>query len=160
MSRPDALQLEWFATPADATGAVVCTGVFDLLHVGHIRFLAHARERACTLVVGVEEDARVAARKGAGRPLVPERERAELLAALEAVDGVFVVRGAAHLWTAQAYAELFAPLRPAALALTVGDPAEAGKRRVAEQLAAAMIVLPRIEHRSTTGLLQRAVVVT
>jgi D-glycero-beta-D-manno-heptose 1-phosphate adenylyltransferase len=156
VSRPDALHLEWFRPAPGAAGCTVCTGVFDLLHVGHVRFLAGARHRGRPLIVGVEDDLRTAARKGPLRPLVVERERAELLAALAMVDGVFVVHGPSELWDADAYADLLAPLRPEALALTTGDSAEPGKRRAARRLGARVTLVPRIEHRSTSALVQRA----
>jgi cytidyltransferase-like protein len=164
VSRPDALHLEWFAGPSEVSttsnesrGCTVCTGVFDLLHIGHVRFLSTARALGGELLVGVEDDLRVAARKGPGRPLVPEDERAEVVSALEAVDGVFVVHGPPQLWAAEAYARLLAPLRPAALALTAGDPAEPGKRAAAGRLGASVILLPLVEHRSTSALVRRAV---
>jgi D-glycero-beta-D-manno-heptose 1-phosphate adenylyltransferase len=151
-----ALNLEWFARPSGAAPPVICTGAFDLVHIGHVRFLAGARAAGDGLVVGVEDDARVGARKGNGRPLVPAAERAEVLAALATVDAVFVIGGPPALFTAEAYAELMAPLGPAALALTAGDPAEPGKRAAARMLDAELIVLPRVESRSTTDLVERA----
>lgn len=68
-------------------------GHFDLLHVGHVRYLQAARREADRLVVAVNDDQSVARLKGAGRPLVPAAERAELLAALECVDFVTVFSG-------------------------------------------------------------------
>jgi D-glycero-beta-D-manno-heptose 1-phosphate adenylyltransferase len=65
-------------------------GVFDLLHVGHSRYLQGAAETADVLVVAVNADASVRALKGEGRPLAPERERAELIAALRFVDYVTI----------------------------------------------------------------------
>jgi rfaE bifunctional protein nucleotidyltransferase chain/domain len=65
-------------------------GHFDLLHVGHLRYLRAARAEADALVVAVNGDAAVARSKGAGRPLVPAAERAELVAALEPVDFVVI----------------------------------------------------------------------
>ena len=71
--------------------AVVLTnGVFDLLHPGHVRYLRAAREQGDALIVAINSDRSVCANKGPGRPLVPERERAEVLAALAVVDGVVV----------------------------------------------------------------------
>jgi rfaE bifunctional protein nucleotidyltransferase chain/domain len=64
---------------------VLTNGHFDLLHIGHLRYLRQARALGDVLVVGVNSDASVRARKP-GRPLVPEAERAELVAALEPVD--------------------------------------------------------------------------
>jgi D-glycero-beta-D-manno-heptose 1-phosphate adenylyltransferase len=65
-------------------------GCFDLLHVGHIRFLRAAREQGDVLVVGINSDRSVAALKGPGRPLLGQGARAELLAALEFVDYVAI----------------------------------------------------------------------
>lgn len=65
---------------------VFCNGVFDLLHVGHARYLSDARDLGDRLVVGVNGDASAAALKGPGRPVMGERDRAMLIAALRAVD--------------------------------------------------------------------------
>lgn len=67
---------------------VFTNGCFDLLHPGHIRVLEEARALGDVLVVGVNTDAGVRHAKGVSRPAIPENERAELLAALEAVDFV------------------------------------------------------------------------
>jgi cytidyltransferase-like protein len=150
------LTARWLHPPtAPHARAVVATGVFDLLHVGHTRFLAHARAAGDALLVGVESDERVAARKGGARPIVPAHERAELLAALAAVDGVFLVEGPPGLWTAAAYAAALRPLGPARLALTEGDPAEPGKREAARQLGIDVVVAPLLAGWSTTALLAR-----
>jgi rfaE bifunctional protein nucleotidyltransferase chain/domain len=68
-------------------------GHFDLLHVGHLRYLKAAREAADVLVVAVNDDASVERLKGPGRPIVPAAERAELVAALRPVDLVTVFAG-------------------------------------------------------------------
>lgn len=68
-------------------------GHFDLLHVGHLRYLRAARAEGDLLVVAVNDDASVRRLKGEGRPVVPAAERAELLAALEPVDFVVVFSG-------------------------------------------------------------------
>jgi rfaE bifunctional protein nucleotidyltransferase chain/domain len=65
-------------------------GCFDLLHVGHVRYLAGAAREADRLVVAVNDDPAVAALKGPGRPIVPAAERAEVIAALANVDYVVV----------------------------------------------------------------------
>jgi D-glycero-beta-D-manno-heptose 1-phosphate adenylyltransferase len=69
---------------------VFTNGCFDLLHPGHIQLLEQARAQGDLLVVGLNSDASVRQLKGAGRPVLPEHERAEILAALEAVDGVII----------------------------------------------------------------------
>ena len=65
-------------------------GCFDLLHVGHVRFLEGARTQGDVLVVGVNSDRAVRALKGPGRPLLPEAARAELVSAFRCVDYVVV----------------------------------------------------------------------
>jgi rfaE bifunctional protein nucleotidyltransferase chain/domain len=68
-------------------------GHFDLIHVGHLRYLRAARAIADALVVAINDDESVARLKGPGRPIVPAAERAELLAGLEPVDLVLVFAG-------------------------------------------------------------------
>ena len=65
-------------------------GVFDLLHPGHVRYLQQARALGDVLVVAINSDRSVRTNKGADRPITPEHERAEILAALECVDAVTV----------------------------------------------------------------------
>jgi D-beta-D-heptose 7-phosphate kinase/D-beta-D-heptose 1-phosphate adenosyltransferase len=67
---------------------VFTNGVFDLLHPGHVRYLQQARRLGDALIVGVNADASVRRNKGPERPINPELERAELIAALECVDAV------------------------------------------------------------------------
>lgn len=67
---------------------MLANGAFDLLHVGHVRYLNAAKALGGKLVVAVNSDASVSALKGQGRPIIPEGERAEIVAALAAVDAV------------------------------------------------------------------------
>jgi len=69
---------------------VLANGCFDLLHVGHIRYLAGAKELGDVLVVGINSDRQAHTLKGEGRPFMPENERAELIAALKCVDFVTI----------------------------------------------------------------------
>ncbi len=69
---------------------VLANGNFDLLHVGHVRYLRGAKDLGGKLVVAVNSDASVRALKGEGRPIMPEEERAEIVAALADVDAVVV----------------------------------------------------------------------
>ncbi|MFL6504976.1 MAG: adenylyltransferase/cytidyltransferase family protein [Candidatus Udaeobacter sp.] len=69
---------------------VATNGCFDLLHVGHVRYLQAARALGDLLVVGLNGDRSVVELKGTGRPITPQRDRAEILAALECVDVVTV----------------------------------------------------------------------
>jgi len=78
---------------AEGRTIALANGHFDLLHVGHLRYLRSAKAEADRLVVAINDDPSVARLKGAGRPIVPAAERAELLAALEPVDYVVVFDG-------------------------------------------------------------------
>lgn len=70
---------------------VLATGVFDLLHVEHVRFLEAAKKAGDRLVVGIESDKRVRELKGAKRPIIPEGERLEMIKALKFVDEAFII---------------------------------------------------------------------
>lgn len=84
----------WRADAAKAGRTVVATnGCFDLLHVGHLRYLETARALGDVLWVGVNDDAGVVELKGPTRPLNPAEDRAELLAALHCVDAVTIFPG-------------------------------------------------------------------
>jgi len=78
------------AAPAAWRPLALTNGCFDLLHAGHVRYLAQAKALAKTLIVGINSDASVRFLKGPTRPLVPDVQRAEVVAALHAVDGVTV----------------------------------------------------------------------
>ncbi|MBB6170842.1 cytidyltransferase-like protein [Nocardiopsis mwathae] len=179
MSSPDPLFVRvpglvarWFREPVTGNGSgngdargnggegagtppAVVTGVFDVLHVGHVRFLTAIRDRGLPLVVGVEDDARVRAWKGPGRPVNPDTERAEMLSALACVDGVFVISGPPETADWETYADLLRPLAPAALAFTAGDTYTDAKRRGAAALGAEAWELPLTPGRSTTAALGR-----
>jgi D-beta-D-heptose 7-phosphate kinase/D-beta-D-heptose 1-phosphate adenosyltransferase len=75
---------------AEGRRIVFTNGVFDVLHPGHLRYLQRARALGDALVVGVNADASVRRNKGPARPINPEHERAEVLAALDCVDAVVV----------------------------------------------------------------------
>ena len=78
------------AARASGRRVVLTNGCFDLLHVGHVRYLEDARAMGDLLIVGINGDASVRRLKGPGRPLMPATERAEILASLRAVDHVVV----------------------------------------------------------------------
>jgi len=73
---------------AEGRTIALANGCFDILHVGHVRYLRGAAQEADRLVVAVNDDESVAALKGAGRPILPAADRAELVAALRGVDYV------------------------------------------------------------------------
>jgi D-glycero-beta-D-manno-heptose 1-phosphate adenylyltransferase len=77
---------------------VLTSGSFDLIHLGHVKYLARARGLGDVLVVGVDSDAKIRRRKGEGRPMVPEAERLELLAHQRPVDLVYLKQDEDPQW--------------------------------------------------------------
>jgi rfaE bifunctional protein nucleotidyltransferase chain/domain len=100
-------QLLEAAARARASGKAIvfANGAFDLLHVGHVRYLEAARREGDWLAVAVNSDRSVVRAKGPGRPILPEAERAEIVAALACVDAVTV-------FEEDSPAELIAAVRP------------------------------------------------
>lgn len=88
----DAAALDRFVRQARTDGQriVFTNGVFDILHPGHVRYLQAAKSYGDLLIVGLNSDASVRRNKGTDRPINPEAERAEVLAALAVVDGVSI----------------------------------------------------------------------
>jgi len=128
---------------------VFTNGCFDLLHVGHVRLLQQARAEGDVLVVGLNSDASVQRLKGAGRPLVPQSDRAEVLAALACVDAVTV-------FDEDTPRELIATLLPDVL-VKGGDWARdkiVGREEV-EANGGKVFVVPHVEGYSTTALIER-----
>jgi D-glycero-beta-D-manno-heptose 1-phosphate adenylyltransferase len=83
--------IERVAAAREAGAKIVfANGCFDVLHVGHVRYLAGARQLGDILIVGINSDQQVALQKGAGRPVLPASERAEIVAALESVSYVTI----------------------------------------------------------------------
>ena len=128
---------------------VFTNGCFDLLHPGHVRLLEQARALGDLLVVGVNSDRSVRGLKGEGRPLLPEGERAELLAALAAVDAVTI-------FDEPTPRELIAALLPDVL-VKGGDwsPDEIVGRAEVEGAGGRVVTIPYIEGYSTSALIAR-----
>ena len=128
---------------------VFTNGCFDLLHPGHIGSLEKARALGDVLVVGLNSDASVRQLKGAGRPVLPERERAEILAALECVDGVVI-------FDALTPREVIARLLPDVL-VKGGDWASdqiVGREEV-EAAGGRVVSIPVVAGYSTTEILRK-----
>ena len=127
---------------------VFTNGCFDLLHPGHIRTLEAARSLGDLLVVGVNSDRGVRSLKGESRPVIPEAERAEVLAALAAVD--FVV-----LFDEDTPRELIARLRPDVLAKGADwDAGDVVGREEVEAAGGRVVSVPLEPGYSTSGLLE------
>ncbi|MEX2374298.1 MAG: D-glycero-beta-D-manno-heptose 1-phosphate adenylyltransferase [Dehalococcoidia bacterium] len=131
-------------------GKVVFTnGCFDLLHRGHVELLTAARELGDALVVGLNSDESVTRLKGPSRPVIPEDDRALVLAALEAVDAVV-------LFPEDTPRELVQALLPDVL-VKGGDytPEQVVGREEVEGAGGKVKIFPLVAGRSTTGTLTR-----
>ncbi len=81
---------------------VTTNGCFDILHIGHVRYLSWAKRQGDLLIVGINSDSSVRKLKGPLRPITPEKERVEILAALKAVDAAFIFNESTpERWLAQ-----------------------------------------------------------
>jgi D-beta-D-heptose 7-phosphate kinase/D-beta-D-heptose 1-phosphate adenosyltransferase len=129
---------------------VFTNGCYDLLHVGHIRFLEQCRMHGNVLVVGLNSDSSVRAQnKGTNRPIVPQEQRAEVLAALQCVDFVTI-------FDEPTPKEIVAKLSPNVL-IKGEDWANKGVvgREHVEAHGGKVVLLPLIEGVSTTGIVER-----
>lgn len=132
----------------DGRRIVFTNGHFDLLHVGHLRYLQGARALGDVLVVGVNDDATTTARKGSGRPILPAMDRAELLAGLSCVDYVTIFSEP----TAEHCVELLQP----DVYVKGGDYGPGGadlpEARIVARLGAETVILPLAPGRSTSEI--------
>jgi D-beta-D-heptose 7-phosphate kinase/D-beta-D-heptose 1-phosphate adenosyltransferase len=129
---------------------VFTNGVFDLLHPGHIRYLRAARAEGDALIVGLNSDRSVRAIKGPARPITPEHERAEILAALACVDGVVV-------FDEDTPAEIIARLQPDVLVKGADWAADAiVGRETVEQRGGRVVRIPVEQGWSTSEIIKRA----
>ena len=145
----DRQELGRFLDAARGRTIVFTNGCFDILHVGHARYLEQARALGDILVVGVNSDRSVREIKGESRPLVPEQERAELVAHLDSVD----------------FVTIFDESRPDALIEVVqpsihvkgGDYREEDlpEADVVRRHGGRVVILPLVEGRSTTNIIGR-----
>jgi len=145
----EALQQELAARRMRGERIVFTNGCFDILHLGHVRYLREARSLGDVLVVGLNSDASVRMLKGPDRPIVPQSERAEMLCHLRWVD----------------YVCIFDEMRPNALIEVVqphihvkgGDyrPEDLPEAEVVRQYGGQMVILPLVEGRSTTNIIGR-----
>jgi D-beta-D-heptose 7-phosphate kinase/D-beta-D-heptose 1-phosphate adenosyltransferase len=129
---------------------VACTnGVFDILHPGHVRYLAEARRHGDALIVAVNSDRSVRAIKGPERPIHPEAERAEVITALASVD-------AAVIFDEDTPHGIIAALQPDVLVKGADWPADQiVGRDIVEARGGVVIRVPVEQGHSTTGILQK-----
>jgi len=133
---------------------VLTNGCFDILHVGHVRYLEQARSLGDALAVGLNSDASTRRLKGPGRPVNSEGDRAEILAALATVDYVTI-------FDEDTAAELVEAIRPAIYVKGGDYPADADaagfppEGRLVLAYGGSVEILPYLDGHSTTGLIKR-----
>jgi len=142
----------WAAAARRRGRRVVATnGCFDLVHFGHVSYLQRARKLGDLLVVGLNGDRSVRELKGPGRPLVPQRQRAAVLAALACVDAVVIFpQKRAHRFLAVVRPDVYVKggdYRPETL--------DARERAVLTNLGSRIRILPFVKGFSTTRLIER-----
>lgn len=128
-------------------------GCFDILHVGHVRYLKEAKKTADALILALNSDASVRSIKGEKRPLVSEQERAEVLAALECIDFVTIFSEPTPL-------ELICYLKPDIL-IKGGDWAEdqvVGRKEI-HQWGGHVTIIPEVAGKSTTNIVDKIITV-
>lgn len=143
---------DWRATfRASGKKLVVTNGCFDLLHLGHVTYLESARNQGDALLIGVNGDDSVRQLKGPTRPVVPESDRAAVLAALQCVDAtcIFAEKTATRLLAA-AQPDVYVKGGDYTLATLNQD-----ERRAVESAGGRIVIIPFVPGKSTTALLEK-----
>ena len=135
-------------TPREREGLVLANGIFDLFHVGHVRYLDGARQAGLRLLVALNSDASARRLKGAGRPLLPLAERMEMVAALQCVDWV-------TSFAEDSVESLLRRLLPATHAKGTDYTVESvPERAVAESLGIRTVIVGDLKRHATSDLIQ------
>jgi D-beta-D-heptose 7-phosphate kinase/D-beta-D-heptose 1-phosphate adenosyltransferase len=130
---------------------VFTNGCFDILHVGHVRYLNKAKKQGDVLIIGLNADRSVKTIKGEKRPVVPEKERAEVLAALECVD--YVV-----LFADPDPSRLIEALQPDVLVKGTDWPrSRIIGREIVEKIGGRVVRVPLVAGASSTGIIERII---
>ena len=144
----------WRAGLKSAGKKLVATnGCFDLLHLGHVTYLEAARNQGDALLVGVNGDSGVQQLKGPGRPINNEHDRAAVLAALAAVDGVFIFQELrAVQFLSMAQPDIY--VKGADYTLETINQEE---RRAVEQAGGRIVFIPFVPGKSTSALVEKII---
>jgi D-beta-D-heptose 7-phosphate kinase/D-beta-D-heptose 1-phosphate adenosyltransferase len=124
---------------------VLTSGSFDLPHIGHMRYLREARLRGDVLIVGIDSDAKVRDRKGRFRPIIPERERAEMVAHSRYADVVTIKTDGGEKWS------LIKLIRPDLLIISERTGYDAETTKMLEQYCGEIVNLPSQATTSTSA---------
>lgn len=131
---------------------ILTTGVFDLLHTEHKRFLRKAKREGDRLFVGIEPDTRVRRLKGRGRPVNSQKKRAKAIAAIDVVDCVFILPN--NLGTQKGREQFIKSLRPDIYAISTNTPFNEEKRRIMRKIGGELkVVHPHNPAISTTRII-------
>src|SRR5215475_1269271 len=149
VATPQAIAAEVRRLQTSGKKVVFTNGCFDILHSGHVDLLARARALGDALVVAINTDASVGRMKGPNRPIIPQDERAELLAGLDVVDFVCTFDEDTPL-------EAIMLIRPDILVKGADWTANIVGQTEVEGWGGEVVALPLIEGRSTTGMINRA----
>lgn len=141
-----AMRAERFRLKTEAKTVAFTNGCFDILHVGHLELLTFARSQGDVLIVGLNSDVSVRQFKGPDRPIVPQEERARLLAAMEAVD--YVV-----LFDEPRVDALVAELVPDVLVKGADWAHEVHGREIVEAAGGRVVLAPVVRGHSTTNII-------
>jgi rfaE bifunctional protein nucleotidyltransferase chain/domain len=142
-------ELKTFLPRGKKRRIVLTGGCFDILHVGHVRFLSETKKMGDYLIVLLENDKNVKKLKGENRPVFIQKERAEMLSALGSVDLIVLlptIENDSH------YLNLVMKIKPDIIAVTENDPHIEKKRGQAKQIGGELKVIPSIKTLSTSKL--------
>ncbi len=128
---------------------VLAGGCFDILHIGHVRFLSEAKRMGDYLVVLLESDKRVKKLKGKNRPVFIQKERAEMLSALESVDLILLLP---MIEKENDYLNLVMKIKPDIIAVTENDPLIEKKRSQAKEVGGKLKIISFTKTFSTSKL--------
>jgi FAD synthetase len=138
--------------PKKSKGRVVLTGgCFDILHIGHVRFLSEAKGMGDYLVVLLESDENVKKLKGENRPVFIQEERAEMLSALASVDLIMLLPAMENDGD---YLNLVTKIKPDVIAVTENDPHIEKKRWQAKEIGAELKIISLTKTFSTSRLVK------
>ena len=152
----DELVVEVRRRQAAGERGVFTNGCFDLIHLGHVRYLQEARALGDFLIVGLNSDDGVCLLKGPGRPFVPEHERAEILAAFTCIDYITIFSEATA-------GPLIGLLQPAIYVkgadyaheqTGMPDTSRLPEAKIVQAYGGAVRLIPYLPHHSTTGLIE------
>jgi rfaE bifunctional protein nucleotidyltransferase chain/domain len=147
----DSQELEKFL-PGEGKGRTVLVGgCFDILHIGHVKFLSEARGMGDCLIVLLESDKKSRKLKGRNRPVFIQSERAEMLSSLRSVDLVVLLP---MMEDDTDYLNLVKKIKPGIIAVTENDPQMEKKRRQAEEAGAELKIIPFTKTFSSSKLVK------